>query len=78
MTSVFIRRNGVMRKINKNKTGFTLIEMVLVIAIIIILAVIVWFNVAEYMAKAKSATSKMVQHHEAVNTVTSAIAANLP
>ncbi|MBR5976093.1 MAG: prepilin-type N-terminal cleavage/methylation domain-containing protein [Clostridiales bacterium] len=66
-----------MKKINKNKSGFTLIEMVLVIAIIVILAVIVWFNVAEYMGKAKSATSKIEQHQSAVNTVTSAIASAL-
>ena len=62
-----------MKKLYKNNKGFTLIEMVLVIAIIIILAVVVFFNVASYMNKAKSATSKMEEHASAVNTVTSAI-----
>ena len=77
MTSVYIRRNGVMRKICKNRVGFTLIEMVLVIAIIVILSVIVWFSVSEYMAKAKAATSKMDEHQSAINEVTSAISAEI-
>lgn len=53
--------------------GFTLIEMVLVIAIAIILAIIVYFNVAAYMAKAKSATSKMEAHISEIEYVTSQI-----
>ena len=53
--------------------GFTLIEMVLVIAITIILAIIVYFNVAAYMTKAKSATSKMEAHISEIEYVTSQI-----
>lgn len=53
--------------------GFTLIEMVLVIAIAIILAIIVYFNVAAYMSKAKSATSKMEDHISEIEYVTSQI-----
>ena len=66
-----------MKKIQKNRKGFTLVEMVLVIAIIVILAAVVFFSVADYLNKARSATSKIKQHNSAVNTVTSAIAAAL-
>ena len=62
-----------MRKIHKNRQGFTLIEMVLVIAICVILAMVIWFNVADYMAKAKSATSKMESHQQEIDYVTAQI-----
>lgn len=62
-----------MKKIQKNRKGFTLVEMVLVIAIIVILAAVVFFSVTDYLNKAKSATSKIEQHNSAVNDVTSAI-----
>ena len=57
-----------------NKIGFTLIEMVLVIAIIVILAVVVFFNVAAYLGRAKSATSMMDKHITDVENATSMIA----
>ena len=63
----------VMVKLSKTKKGFTLIEMVLVIAILVILALIVYFNVAEYLGKAKSATSKMNEHISAVEYVTAQV-----
>jgi len=50
----------------KNRRGFTLLEMVLVIAIILILAVVVWFSVSDYMNAAKKATEK-VEAHNSVN-----------
>jgi prepilin-type N-terminal cleavage/methylation domain len=62
-----------MRKINKSRKGFTLVEMVLVIAIIIILAVIVFFSVASYLGKAQSATSSIQEHNDAVESVTAEI-----
>ena len=62
-----------MVKLSKTKKGFTLIEMVLVIAILVILALIVYFNVAEYLGKAKSATSKMNEHISAVEYVTAQV-----
>lgn len=66
-----------MKKIQKNKKGFTLVEMVLVIAIIVILAAVVFFSVAEYLNRAKSATSKIEEHNSAIADVTSAIDANM-
>lgn len=62
-----------MKKIQKNKKGFTLVEMVLVIAIIVILAAVVFFSVAEYLNKAKKATSKIQEHNSAIEQVTSEI-----
>ena len=57
----------------KMKKGFTLIEMVLVIAICIILAVVVYYSVASYLGKAKSATSKMNEHQSAIEYVTAQV-----
>jgi len=62
-----------MKKIQKNKKGFTLVEMVLVIAIIVILAAVVFFSVADYLNKAKSATSKIEEHNSAIEEVTAEI-----
>ena len=62
-----------MKKIQKNRKGFTLVEMVLVIAIIVILAAVVFFSVAQYISKAKSATSSIKEHNEQIDTVTAEI-----
>ncbi|MBO4474194.1 MAG: prepilin-type N-terminal cleavage/methylation domain-containing protein [Clostridiales bacterium] len=67
-----------MKKIKKNKSGFTLIEMVLVIAIIVILAIVLYLNVVEYMVKAKSATSMMEAHKNKIDEATAVIADNSP
>lgn len=49
-----------MRKINKtNKRGFTLVEMVLVIFVIITLAAVLGINVATYLSAAKGASEDM-------------------
>jgi type IV pilus assembly protein PilA len=66
-----------MKKIQKNRKGFTLVEMVLVIAIIVILAAVVFFSVADYLNKARSATSKIATHNQQIEQVTQAIAAEL-
>ncbi|MBO7563829.1 MAG: type II secretion system protein [Clostridiales bacterium] len=66
-----------MKKIQKNKKGFTLVEMVLVIAIIVILAAVVFFSVSSYLAKARSATAKIESHNDAIIDVTAAIDAEL-
>ncbi len=50
-----------MRKINKTKKGFTLIEMVMVIAIIILLASGVTFNAVEIYNGSKSGQSDVEQ-----------------
>lgn len=46
-----------MKKISKSKKGFTLVEMVLVIAIICILAAVLVLSVTEYITRAQKATS---------------------
>lgn len=50
-------------------------EMVLVIAICIILAVVVFYSVAAYLGKARKATSKMDEHNSAIAYVTAQIPA---
>lgn len=65
----------VMVKLNKTKKGFTLMEMVLVIAICIILAVVVFYSVSAYLGKARKATSKMDEHNSAIAYVTAQIPA---
>ena len=62
-----------MVKLHKSKKGFTLVEMVLVIAIIVILAIVVFFSVASYLGSAQSATSSIKEHNSAVSTVTAEI-----
>ena len=66
-----------MKKIQKNRKGFTLVEMVLVIAIIVILAAVVFFSVADYLNKAKKSTSKIKEHNSAIEVVTAEINANM-
>jgi prepilin-type N-terminal cleavage/methylation domain-containing protein len=56
-----------------NKKGFTLIEMVLVIAIIVILAMVVFFSATAFLGRAKSATKSVKTHLVAISAVTSEI-----
>ena len=62
-----------MKKIQKNRKGFTLVEMVLVIAIILILAAVVFFTVSTYLNKAKSAKQSISEHNEAISEVLNAV-----
>lgn len=62
-----------MKKIQKTKKGFTLVEMVLVIAIIVILAAVLAFSVKAYLDKAKAAASKLSTHQSKVEAVTAEI-----
>lgn len=63
-----------MKKINKtNKIGFTLIEMVLVIAIIVILASALALNVSNYLNRAKNAASSVRDHNSSISYITSDI-----
>jgi len=54
-----------MKKIQKSKKGFTLVEMVLVIAIIVILAAILLFGVGKYLNAANRAADSISQHNSA-------------
>ncbi|MBP5492073.1 MAG: type II secretion system protein [Clostridiales bacterium] len=48
-----------MKKFNKNKRGFTLVEMVLVIAIIVLLAAVVGLSVSQYITMARSNSDRV-------------------
>lgn len=56
-----------MKKIQKNKKGFTLIEMVLVIAIILILAAVLIISIGGYIDNAKKAAASVQIHNDSVN-----------
>ena len=58
-----------MKKILKNKKGFTLIEMVLVIAIIVILATVMFLSVSTYLTKANTAKDKVSAHNSAIDSI---------
>lgn len=62
-----------MKKISKSKKGFTLVEMVLVIAIICILAAVIFNKVSEYLAKANTATATMQAYYDEVDGIVSGI-----
>ena len=62
-----------MKKIQKSKKGFTLVEMVLVIAIIVILAAVLIIGVTKYLQAANAAKASIQQHNSAVGEVNSAI-----
>ena len=62
-----------MKKIQKSKKGFTLVEMVLVIAIIVILAAVLVLGVGSYLNKARSASSSIREHNSSTSEVVDAI-----
>ena len=64
-----------MKKISKSKKGFTLVEMVLVIAIIVILAAVMLLGVGKYVKYSKTAASEMKSHNDATESVGNEIAA---
>ncbi len=62
-----------MKKISKSKKGFTLVEMVLVIAIICILAAVLVLSVTQYIDRANKATSVINENREEVSAAVSEI-----
>jgi len=62
-----------MKKIQKSKKGFTLVEMVLVIAIIVILAAVLVLGVGTYLNRAKAASSSIREHNSSTSEVVDAI-----
>ena len=66
-----------MRRFYKSKQGFTLIEMVLVIAIIVILAAVLVFGLGSYINRAKNAASSVKTHNESISAGVSAIDAQM-
>lgn len=53
----------------ESKNGFTLLEMVLVIAIICIVTMVIWYSVSMYLNAAKTATEKVETHNSVVESV---------
>ena len=62
-----------MKKIQKSKKGFTLIEMVLVIAIIVILAAVLILGISGYLERANNAAASVSNHNSMIDSVTSLI-----
>ena len=62
-----------MKRVHKSRKGFTLIEMVLVIAIIVILAAVLIFGIGGYLQKAHNAAASMSAHNASVNEINEAI-----
>ena len=62
-----------MKKIQKSKKGFTLIEMVLVIAIIVILAAVLIMGISGYLERANNAAASVSNHNSMIDSVTSLI-----
>ena len=58
-----------MKKIQKSKKGFTLVEMVLVIAIIVILAAVLVLGIGTYLKRARAASSSIASHNKSISAV---------
>lgn len=58
-----------MKKIQKSKKGFTLVEMVLVIAIIVILAAVLLIGITKYLNGANAAKKSISLHQSTVDQV---------
>ena len=64
-----------MKKIQKSKKGFTLIEMVLVIAIIVILAAVLIMGIGGYIQRAQNARNSVSIHNSELSVVVAQIPA---
>ena len=62
-----------MKKIRKSKKGFTLIEMILVTAILVILASVLILNIAGYIERAHNAASSIAEHNSSIDMITDEI-----
>jgi type IV pilus assembly protein PilA len=62
-----------MKKIQKSKKGFTLIEMVLVIAIIVILAAVLILGIGGYLQRADNAALSVSAHNSVIDSVTAIV-----
>jgi type IV pilus assembly protein PilA len=66
-----------MKKIQKSKKGFTLVEMVLVIAIIVILAAVLIIGITKYLNGANAASASISMHQSEIDSVTGDINNNV-
>ncbi|MBR3247535.1 MAG: type II secretion system protein [Clostridiales bacterium] len=55
-----------MKQIRKSRKGFTLVEMVLVIAIIVILAAVILFSVGNYLNATNAAVNSIAEHNDEI------------
>ena len=62
-----------MKKIQKSKKGFTLIEMILVIAIIVILAAVLALGISSYLQKAEKTASSISMHNWSISSVSAIV-----
>ena len=63
-----------MKKLHKSRKGFTLVEMVLVIAILVILAAVLVLSIGNYLNKAKAAASSVSLHNWSISSIATEIA----
>jgi len=66
-----------MKKMYKTKRGFTLVEMVLVIAILVILAMVLVLNISNFLDRAKGAASSVSLHNWSISSIDAEIQAQL-
>ena len=59
-----------MRKIGKTRKGFTLVEMVLVIAILVILAGVFIIGIGTYLSRAQATASSLNSHNSSIISIT--------
>ncbi|MBQ2066774.1 MAG: type II secretion system protein [Clostridiales bacterium] len=67
-----------MKRLSKDRKGFTLVEMVLVIAIIVILASVFMLGIGFYLEAANVAAASVTQHNESVDYVTEEVIGQTP
>ena len=60
-----------------HRKGFTLVEMVLVIAIIVILASVLVLSIGTYITRAKNAASSLSLHNYSISKITSDVDAQM-
>jgi prepilin-type N-terminal cleavage/methylation domain-containing protein len=57
-----------MKRLHKNSRGFTLIEIIIVIAIIVILASVMFIVASSYINRAEAARDKVSLQHSAISS----------
>lgn len=55
-----------MIKLSKNSRGFTLLEMVIVIAIITIISIVIFYSIKDYLDASKGAQKKVNEHNSVI------------
>lgn len=66
-----------MKRVSKSRKGFTLVEMILVIAIIVIIASVFIISIGTYIGRAKKAASSLSLHNWSISKITSDIDAQM-